>query len=336
MTAPNSRTVFVRFTVRPGFKTIGLMSTSILVADDDPAIAPLVQTTLSREDWNILTAANGSEASTLLENQSVDLVITDLDMPNMDGRELTKLVSERYPTIPVLVLTGKGSEQAAVSCFRAGAADYVAKADLQREMRDVVVRLIREEQALDQLAGEGAGPTDTGELIQDCTSATGQYTVLKWGTELKRMTADLGEETKFAPEKLRVLRRQAERLEKWGKLDAAATQRRHERRFFADAVFVIPFDENRQPDLDRRFITFCRNISPGGCSLLHSRLFRIREFILFFSHLADGSSRPAAIEAQVIRDRPLPMGMYEIGISFVKLAQFPEEEIRALAVACRS
>jgi hypothetical protein len=138
-------------------------------------------------------------------------------------------------------------------------------------------------------------------------------------------------------EKLRVLRRQAERLEKRNKLGSMVPpNRKHDRRDFLDVVFIIPLSADGLPILAKRSISFCRNISAGGCSLLHSRLIRQKEFVIFFPHLGDKQSSATAIQAEIVRDRPLSLGVYEIGVKFQKIVKLSDEEMRMLAACAKA
>ena len=168
------------------------------------------------------------------------------------------------------------------------------------------------------------------------TSPDDGYIVRKWGGSLKKVNGDLGEETEFTEEKLSVLRRLAMKMEQNRVKTDHLNSRKHARRTFADVVQVIPLDYAGQPEFPRRLIAFCRNISPGGCSLLHTRLLLMKELVVFFPHLADGTGRHAAIQGKIIRDRPLSLGMYELAVQFEKLVPVSDEELRILHAASKT
>jgi two-component system chemotaxis response regulator CheY len=83
------------------------MASTILVVDDSLTVRKFVSVSLSMEGFTVLTACDGMDALEKLPAQKVDLVITDLNMPNMDGFELIKSLRENptYTEIPVVILT---------------------------------------------------------------------------------------------------------------------------------------------------------------------------------------------------------------------------------------
>ncbi len=100
---------------------------SILVVDDDPSIVQVLEARLSAAGYRVFTAVNGKQALEIINEQAVDLVLSDVKMPGMDGRELLKTVTETWPGIPVILLTAYGNIADAVSSIHQGAADYIAK-----------------------------------------------------------------------------------------------------------------------------------------------------------------------------------------------------------------
>ncbi len=102
------------------------MST-ILVVDDEKNIVSGLKEAFEDEGYSVLTASNGKEAWNTLNKNDVDLVITDLRMPEMTGNELIKKISSSYPTIPVIALTGHGNIETAVQTIREGAVDFITK-----------------------------------------------------------------------------------------------------------------------------------------------------------------------------------------------------------------
>ena len=77
----------------------------VLVVDDEQGLRELVVRTLQAEGYSTLEAADGVEALGVMETASVDLVITDVVMPSMDGRELGRRISQRWPDLPVLYVS---------------------------------------------------------------------------------------------------------------------------------------------------------------------------------------------------------------------------------------
>lgn len=101
--------------------------TTLLIADDEKNIRSGLQLTFEDEGYKVLTAADGNEAWDCVQKNIIDLVITDLRMPGMDGNELIKRVASSYPTLPVIVLTGHGTIETAVETMREGAIDFFTK-----------------------------------------------------------------------------------------------------------------------------------------------------------------------------------------------------------------
>jgi two-component system KDP operon response regulator KdpE len=98
----------------------------ILVADDEAAIRKVVRDALEKAGHDIETAIDGDEAATLFEGGDFDLVVTDLNMPKVDGLELVRRVRQRS-AVPILVLTVRQEEREKVRLLDAGADDYVTK-----------------------------------------------------------------------------------------------------------------------------------------------------------------------------------------------------------------
>ncbi len=100
---------------------------TILIADDEKNIRSGLAIAFQDEGYDTLEAADGTQAWNLVNKKSVDLLITDLRMPGIDGYELLKKVNAAYPTLPVIVLTGHGSIEDAVQAMRDGAVDFFTK-----------------------------------------------------------------------------------------------------------------------------------------------------------------------------------------------------------------
>ena len=133
--------------------------TTLLVVDDSAADRQLAGQLLERHaSWVAVYAENGLRALERLQEQpAVDLVLTDLLMPELDGLGLVARITEEHPHVPVVLMTGRGSEEVAVQALKAGAASYVPKKALVRELVEVVDRLLavsRERDTDRQLPGQ--------------------------------------------------------------------------------------------------------------------------------------------------------------------------------------
>jgi len=100
---------------------------TILIVDDKPSFRFLLETYLRDAGYAVHSAANGGEALAMLERTGIDLVLSDLVMPEMDGVTLLREVHRRVPRLPFLVLTAHGSVETAVAAMKEGADDYLLK-----------------------------------------------------------------------------------------------------------------------------------------------------------------------------------------------------------------
>jgi two-component system NtrC family sensor kinase len=99
----------------------------VLVVDDDQFALRSMAKVLRGESYEVVTAASGSEAIDLLKEDSFDLVLTDLKMPEVDGLEVLRQAREIAPQAVVLILTGYASLESAIEALREGAYDYLVK-----------------------------------------------------------------------------------------------------------------------------------------------------------------------------------------------------------------
>ena len=141
------------------------MKFSILVVDDEPSQRQFISGSLAKE-YEVVTAANGIEASQLLSHRSFSLVITDERMPGMGGIELIRWMREKSPETPVIVLTAYGSIETAVEAIKLGAEEYLIKPLKSPEELRIVVgkvlrsRTMRDRSLLHQEETEAALPLD--------------------------------------------------------------------------------------------------------------------------------------------------------------------------------
>jgi CheY-like chemotaxis protein len=118
---------------------------TVLIADDSKTSQMLVKTTLQRiPDVTFLTADNGAEALTVVRNSHIDLLVTDINMPEMDGIALVRAVREMHDqrALPILIITAKGEEAARDQGLALGANGYVLKPLSTRELTELAQRLL--------------------------------------------------------------------------------------------------------------------------------------------------------------------------------------------------
>ncbi|MDL2338463.1 MAG: response regulator [Pseudomonadota bacterium] len=114
----------------------------ILVIDDDPSIRDLVREYLCDNDMRVSVGASGSDLFSLIDSESIDLVLLDLKLPGEDGMQLARLLRERA-TVPIVLLTGRKEEADRVMGLELGADDYVTKPFSPRELLARVRAVLR-------------------------------------------------------------------------------------------------------------------------------------------------------------------------------------------------
>ena len=112
----------------------------ILIVDDEIEYQKVLSIILSDVGYDTASCSNGYEALGHIENNIVDLVVTDLKMPIMDGVELIKKIKEKYDNVDVIVMTAFGSIESAVDSIKYGALDYFVKSG---EMQELVMKVDR-------------------------------------------------------------------------------------------------------------------------------------------------------------------------------------------------
>lgn len=103
------------------------MKSTILIVDDEVNIRNGLVQAVEMEGYEGIPAADGEEAWGIINSREIDMVITDLRMPGLDGTSLLKRIYSSYPTLPVVVLTGHGTIEDAVTAMQNGAVDFLTK-----------------------------------------------------------------------------------------------------------------------------------------------------------------------------------------------------------------
>ena len=123
---------------------------SILVVDDDPAMRHLLSVILTDHGWEARAVASAAEALREIEARDLDLVLTDVRMPGMDGLALLREIQRLRPELTVIVMSAYGAQDAALEAMKAGAYDYVSKPF----KKDEVVLVLRKAEERERLARE--------------------------------------------------------------------------------------------------------------------------------------------------------------------------------------
>jgi DNA-binding response OmpR family regulator len=117
----------------------------ILVVDDEPKVARLARDYLEKNGFRVLTAADGQSALTLARHEKPDLIILDLMLPQIDGREVCRIL-RRESDVPIIMLTALAEEIDQVTGLEIGADDYITKPFSPRSMVARVRALLRRTQ----------------------------------------------------------------------------------------------------------------------------------------------------------------------------------------------
>ncbi|RME00155.1 MAG: response regulator, partial [Deltaproteobacteria bacterium] len=101
----------------------------VLHVDDSAADRALVRDALERETegFQVFQAESRTDLEAQLAERAYDVVLSDFHLPGLEGLTVMRIVREKFPDLPVIILTGTGSEETAVEAMKAGAADYVIK-----------------------------------------------------------------------------------------------------------------------------------------------------------------------------------------------------------------
>lgn len=116
---------------------------TILVVDDEIGILELVSAILRKRGFKVVTASDGTEALDIVAGGEPELVLLDYVMPGMNGFEVLSEIRERSPDVPVIIMTGRGSERIAVELMKAGAYDYIQKPFLVQDLAERVHKALK-------------------------------------------------------------------------------------------------------------------------------------------------------------------------------------------------
>ncbi|MCB0403143.1 MAG: sigma-54-dependent Fis family transcriptional regulator [Bdellovibrionales bacterium] len=116
----------------------------ILVVDDEESIREFFEIMLKREGYQVVCAPNGREALDFLRKNQVDLVISDIQMPEVSGMELLVKVKEMDPELPIIMITAFGSTDTAVEAMKLGAHDYIQKPFKLEEVKIVIAHALEQ------------------------------------------------------------------------------------------------------------------------------------------------------------------------------------------------
>ncbi len=124
----------------------------VLIVDDEPNLRKILAAQLSRDGYDVMTAEDGEQGLQMLRDHHIDLVVTDLKMPKVDGMTLLREALREDPELPVVMITAHGTVDTAVEALKTGAFDYLTKPFDKDEVRQIVAKALKTR----QLAGEEA------------------------------------------------------------------------------------------------------------------------------------------------------------------------------------
>lgn len=140
---------------------------NILVVDDEELIRKLVVSFLSKLGHSCLTAVDGVEALNQLKGHKIDVVITDIKMPNMDGIRLTGEISRKYPDLPVMTMTAFDEEYSAGNAISVGAQEFIKKPFSLDEFALRLHKMINDSKTLRRLKSERKGEENMQDLVNE-------------------------------------------------------------------------------------------------------------------------------------------------------------------------
>ncbi len=116
---------------------------SVLIVDDSAMDRHLAGSIVQKMgDWQASFAEHGVEALAMMQQNKYDIVLTDMLMPEMDGLQLVQAIRSKYPMTPVILMTAHGSEDIAIQALNQGAASYVPKKGLARDLADILEQIL--------------------------------------------------------------------------------------------------------------------------------------------------------------------------------------------------
>jgi two-component system chemotaxis response regulator CheY len=121
------------------------MNKTILIADDSESIRELVEMTLRQAGYDVIKTVDGEHALQSMNGQAIHLVITDLNMPKVDGIQLIREIrkNEQYTALPVLLLTTESQASKKEEAKGAGATGWIVKPFVPEKLLSVVQKVIR-------------------------------------------------------------------------------------------------------------------------------------------------------------------------------------------------
>lgn len=141
----------------------GTEQLTVLFVDDEQIVLDSARKLLRKESFQLETAPSATDGLALLEKGGIQVVLTDLMMPGMDGMEFLQHLKQKWPAIPVVMVTGYATISTAMQAMKLGAFDYIAKPFTKSELRGIIKRALHLVSEVEQdtpcghAAGDAAG-----------------------------------------------------------------------------------------------------------------------------------------------------------------------------------
>ncbi|MBN2397441.1 MAG: sigma-54-dependent Fis family transcriptional regulator, partial [Deltaproteobacteria bacterium] len=152
---------------------------TVLVVDDEKSMRLVLSAMLRKEGYEVATAADGFEALDLLKKNDISVVVTDLKMPRLGGIGLLNRVIDKYPSLPVIIITAHGTIANAVEAVKKGAFDYITKPFDQEDLKNVIGKATKTKSLSDHEVVFASGDDDQYALIGTSKPMLGIYDIIK-------------------------------------------------------------------------------------------------------------------------------------------------------------
>lgn len=139
----------------------------VLVVDDDPVVGQSFRRVLSGKGYIVITAENGYDALTKLQDEKYDVVFTDLRMPGMTGLEVAESVKARQPWMPVVIVTGYGSQRSEDRARAAGVSDFLHKPLSPQMIEESTEKALSQPAPIAVVQAESAVAASPGDAVPE-------------------------------------------------------------------------------------------------------------------------------------------------------------------------
>lgn len=271
------------------------MSARILVVDDDRVILELASIVLRSDGYSVRTASDGIQALNFLAEEPFELVLLDFMMPKKDGLEVLREIKEKSPDVAVIIFTGMGSENIAVSAMKAGAADYIIKPFRNHDLLERTAAVLRSRRL----------ELHNRELLAERERHL--HEIEQWNVELERRVAEKSQELESAHSEII----QAEKLATLGHLAAGLT---HEIRNPLNSINLFAQILKNNADAPPQSVEFLERIQ--------SEIDRIDNLLIKLLSVSRAQSRiHSAVEVAAVAEEVLSSFQPQLAALNIRLQQ---------------